>query len=106
MERLWHLRAAPISSLQGASSNRISLTECFWVLQTRRGGAKRHPCRKTPKIAIHGDFPLKAHHSVSEIADFSPEPCKDEIGAARRCHSLSAPSFTPVPLAVQTVTAQ
>ena len=58
---------------------------------------------KSPSMAI---FPLKVHHSVSEIADFSPEPCKDEIGAARRCHSLSAPSFTPVPLAVQTVTAQ
>ncbi len=41
----------------------------------------RHPCR----------IPLIPHHSVSEIADFSPEPCKDEIGAARRCHCLPAP---------------
>ena len=68
-------------------------------VSNRTGRSQRHPCRKAPKIAIHGDFPLEVFHSISEIADFSPEPYQDEIGAARRCHCLS-PAFHSAPLAV------
>ena len=38
----------------------------------RTGRSQAASCLVAPKIAIHGDFPLGVHHSISEIADFTP----------------------------------
>ena len=42
----------------------------YFCVSMRTGRSQRHPCRATPEIAIHGDFPLWFQHSVSEITDF------------------------------------
>ena len=38
----------------------------------RTGRSRAASCLVAPKIAIHGDFSLGVHHSISEIADFPP----------------------------------
>ena len=46
----------------------------------RTGRSQAASCLMAPKIAIHGDFSLSVNHSVSEIADFTPETCNHKIG--------------------------
>ena len=40
----------------------------IWYL-TDRVGSKRHPCRKLPEIAIHGNSPCIFDHFISGITD-------------------------------------
>ncbi|MBD5462429.1 MAG: hypothetical protein HDR24_05135 [Lachnospiraceae bacterium] len=41
-------------------------------IASRTGRSRAASCLVAPKIAIHGDFTLTVHHSVSEITDFPP----------------------------------
>ncbi len=40
------------------ASNQISLMKWAVVVETGRGGNKRHPCLMFPEIALLGNFPL------------------------------------------------
>ena len=51
-------RRARGAAFFAGASNQISLMKWAVVVETGRGGNKRHPCLMFPEIALLGNFPL------------------------------------------------